>query len=390
MAEASKVWSGFSNEDLEPILGTEVTDFGWRGITGDGEVVEVRGKNGVVPSVPESIMVYEANHPIGRREIRGEVVDVSAYLNHFSRSVVLHKANENEAALDASDMAIAIAPTLRARFNRAMVLLALGRWREGFEEFELCERRAPFLRPNSLAALLEAGIKPWRGESLCGKRLLVVHDHGLGDTLMMLRYIPTLWALGAREIRIMVPIELTRITAQLAPVTPRIVNSDYFVSFLHLLRWLDVEPDSALPTSGYVRIDPLLAAEWREIVGPSDRRRVGVAWSVGKFHDGDYPRALSLEELLSKIDVAGAEVHSVQIQGREEAESLGVIAHNFIDLADCAALMSTLDEIVSVDTAAIHLAGAIGHPDATVLLSKWHSWRWNGNPFYPDVRMKEI
>jgi hypothetical protein len=269
-----------------------------------------------------------------------------------------------------------------------MILLALGRWREGLEEFEYCERFPPFARPRSRAAIA-AGIAPWRGEDLREKRLLLVHDHGLGDALMMLRYVPTLRMMGA-DVRLSVPIELARIAAQFGDVVPGIVEADYFVSFLQLLRWLGVTPENVIQTRGYVRVDPLLAAEWREIVGPSDRRRVGVAWSVGRHHDGDYPRALALATMLSKIDVAGAEVHSVQIQGREEAEGLGVVAHEFVDLADAAAFASILDEIVSVDTAAIHLAGAIGHPAATVLLSEWHSWRWHGNPFYPDVRMREM
>ena len=56
----------------------------------------------------------------------------------------------------------------------------------------------------------------------------------------------------------------------------------------------------------------------------------------------------------------------------------------FDDFADCAALMSLMDEIVTVDTAAVHLAGAIGHPKITLLLSRWHSWRWQ-MPLYPNV-----
>jgi len=388
VVEVAPTWSGWGDSppDLEPIVGTEVTDYGWRGITGDGEIIESRSKNGERPSVPESIMVYSENRLIGRREVRGEVVDVSAYLGHFQRSVVLHRENKNHEALLASDAAIAIAPTLRARFNRAMVYLALGCWREGFEEFEYCERHSPFLRPLSKAAI-ERGIKPWRGENFFGKRLLLLHDHGLGDAVMMLRYVSVLKILGA-DVKIVVPIELARIAAQFADVVPGIIDADYFVSFLQLLRWLKVHPCD-VPTRTYVHVDPLLASEWRDSFS-FDRRRVGVAWSVGKFHDGDYPRALALEALLARFDLAGTEVHSVQIQGRKEAETLGVIAHDFVDLADCAALMSVLDEIISVDTAAIHLAGAIGHPNATVVLSAWHSWRWNGNPFYPAVRMMEI
>jgi ADP-heptose:LPS heptosyltransferase len=51
--------------------------------------------------------------------------------------------------------------------------------------------------------------------------------------------------------------------------------------------------------------------------------------------------------------------------------------------------MMQMDEIVTVDTAAAHLAGAIGHPNVTLMLSQWHSWRWHNNPFYPHVRIVE-
>jgi ADP-heptose:LPS heptosyltransferase len=76
---------------------------------------------------------------------------------------------------------------------------------------------------------------------------------------------------------------------------------------------------------------------------------------------------------------------SVQQQGSAEADLLGVQNFHFEDLADCAALMSTLDEIVTIDTAALHLAGAIGHRRVTALLSHWHSWRWI-TPWYRNVQ----
>jgi ADP-heptose:LPS heptosyltransferase len=76
----------------------------------------------------------------------------------------------------------------------------------------------------------------------------------------------------------------------------------------------------------------------------------------------------------------------VQVQGAQEAQALGVKAFEFEDFADCAALMSRMDQIVSVDTAALHLAGAIGHPNVVGLLSHWHSWRWIA-PWYESVRL---
>jgi hypothetical protein len=37
----------------------------------------------------------------------------------------------------------------------------------------------------------------------------------------------------------------------------------------------------------------------------------------------------------------------------------------------------------------VHVAGAIGHPDITVLLGQPASWRWFSNPFYPDIKIAQ-
>jgi len=95
---------------------------------------------------------------------------------------------------------------------------------------------------------------------------------------------------------------------------------------------------------------------------------------------------MPLADLLAHVD-EGAEVHSIQLQGGEEAAQLGVHTHEFEDFADCAALISLMNSIITVDTAAAHVAGAIGHPDVTVYLSDWASWRWRDNPFYPNVKL---
>jgi hypothetical protein len=372
-------WAGFSEEDLQPVIGTELTPNGWRGITADGEILEVQSTTGV----PESIMMFSAGKPVGRRVISAEIVSVTDYLHAFNRARELHRDNNNVEALAAVELAIAIAPTVRARHNRAMILLALGRWREGFQEFELCEREPPFARPNA-QEMLAAGGTPWRGEPLEGKQLLIVHDHGFGDTIMMLRFVEAVRRCGC-QVTLAVPPELQWIAVQFAD-TGALGRYDYFTSFLHLLRWLEIEPGN-VPTAPYINVDASVQAHWRTQLGPRQRPRVGVAWSVRVDHPGDFPRALPLQAITTWFP--DAELHSVQKQGAEEAATLGVVTHDPVDFASAAALMMNMDEIVSVDTAAIHLAGAIGHPNATVMLSQFHSWRWKGNPFYPRVRIVE-
>ena len=95
--------------------------------------------------------------------------------------------------------------------------------------------------------------------------------------------------------------------------------------------------------------------------------------------DGDYPRAcphhLFVRHLGDEADLIGVQQHDRPGHG-----------NMFPDFASFAALMSLMDEIVTVDTAAAHLAGAVGHQNVTLLLSRWHSWRWQ-MPLYPNVRI---
>ncbi len=60
------------------------------------------------------------------------------------------------------------------------------------------------------------------------------------------------------------------------------------------------------------------------------------------------------------------------------------------DFADTAAAIDNLDLIISVDTAVVHLAGALGKPVWT-LLPFVPDWRWmlerSDSPWYPSMRL---
>ena len=225
----------------------------------------------------------------------------------------------------------------------------------------------------------------WRGENLDGKTLLLVHDLGFGDTIMMLRYVPLMQE--RCPVLISVPPELMRLAGTLAPVpTWRAkFDVDYWLPINSMMLRLGLGGTN-IPRDPYLSAPADLVAAWRERLPSVLRLRIGIAWDVGLIHDGDYPRSIPLEILVQRLRQVfpGAELHSLQQQDTIRAASLGVIAHTFEDFADCAALISRMDRVYSIDTAALHLAGAIGHPHVTALLSHWHSWRWT-MPWYPDM-----
>jgi hypothetical protein len=374
----------FDGPDLAPVIACEHTANGWRGLTADGELLNVTAPiNGAPAVIPESLAI-EQNGITAYRAVSKPTNDgaIDAYERHLNASIRLCRANEPRRALEEIDAALGHAHTMVARYNRGMILLALGHWQEGFDEWSHCERTSPlFMRPQYRTAI-EGGLVPWTGQNIAGKKLLLIHDHGFGDSLMMLRYIPRLRAMGA-DIVLQVPPELHRLAKQCAFVTRKPINVDYVCSLLMLMPLLHETSESIAPAS-YLKVDPVLVEEWRRRLC-NDRKQIGVAWSIGKNHTDDYPRAAPLG-LFVKMLGHDATLISMQQQGRAEANMLGVENYQFEDFADCAACMSLMDEIVTVDTAAVHLAGAIGHPRISLLLSHWSSWRWQA-PLYRNLRL---
>ena len=359
--------------DDNPVIAAEPTPTGWRGLTQRGELLEVRSSGGV----PEDLVIMRGSSAVARRKIERGELHIDEYTAHYDRALKLTRDNHPLEALSEIEATLALAPTLFARFNRAMILLALGRWREGFAEYRQCEDLPPLIRP-PVAVAFAAGLKPWCGEDLAGKRLLLIHAHGFGDSIMALRYVPLLKACGA-EVILQLPHELLLFGEQLAEVTTDLVEADYFCPLLHLVGLLELVVDCR----PYLKVEREAVADWRELLGPG--KHIGVAWTPGAQSSDDFPRAVPLKQLAAAMP-PDAQLHSVQQQGSEEAHALDIITYEFGDFTDCAAAMLAMDQIISIDTAALHLAGAIGHPNVVGLLSYWHSWRWLA-PWYSNVRL---
>jgi hypothetical protein len=356
---------------LDRVIAHEVTADGWRGLTKDGDVYEFAG-----PLPPGDFAAYhEDGQLLNCHFVKSVAADIAIHVRHFDAAARLFRENSFDEALAEVDAAIAIAPTARARFTRGLILLSLGRWLDGWPGHEA---RLELGMPSDVAGIMNIGVKWWRDEDIRGKRLLLVHDAGYGDTLQCLRHVPPLRAMGV-DIALMVPAELRTLARQVAPIWDG-KPVDYFLPILSLPFALGITPDDIPGNPHYLSVDP----RWRWCLHDG-KRKVGIAWSVGVTIEGDYPRAVPLADLVDAIG-NDADIYSVQRQGSEEATALGVKAFEFDDFSDCAVLMSQMDEIITVDTAAAHLAGAIGHPNVTVLLPWWHSWRWV-DQLYPDFRL---
>jgi hypothetical protein len=107
---------------------------------------------------------------------------------------------------------------------------------------------------------------------------------------------------------------------------------------------------------------------WRErLRAEGDVRHVGIAWRGNPLHPNDARRSVPLPAWAPLATVPGVKFHSLQIDASlaELADAPFVLAPHHLaraDFDDTAALIAALDAVVTVDTAIVHLAGALGSP----------------------------
>ena len=125
--------------------------------------------------------------------------------------------------------------------------------------------------------------------------------------------------------------------------------------------------------------------------------RVGIAWAGNPRYRADQRRSTELATLLPLLRTPG--ITWISLQKGPAAEQLADLpgdvsvwdgSSSEADLAEAAALIATLDLVITTDTCIAHLAGAMAKP-VWILLPHLSDWRWmqkiETTPWYPTARL---
>ncbi len=282
-----------------------------------------------------------------------------------------------------------------AHFNLGMLLLRLGRFREGFSECEWrwqTSRFTPFRVPHPL----------WDGRRLRGT-LLVHSEQGAGDAIQFVRYLTPASELCDRLIFFcpenLFPLfrSIPGVSQLRGPGSVQVSEFDAYIPLMSLPHVLGTTLEN-LPSKV-----PYLQPECRTIdLGPAPigdpRLKVGVAWAGSPTHLNDRHRSCNLRDLEPLFELPDVAYYSLQIGPRsadvqELGNRTGIVADlsdRLRDFTDTAAAIGQLDLTISVDTSVLHLAGALGKP-VWGMLSARSDWRWlidrDDSPWYPTLRL---
>jgi len=341
-------------------------------------------------------VLLKADNPEAAQGSLGEAValrpdDAEA---HHNLASALGELGRHEEALASCARAIAAEPTHpQANFVAARLLLAQGRLREGFEQYEW-RWKLGTLVPRAFPVPL------WSGEDIAGRTILLHGEQGYGDTIQGLRYVPLVAARGGRVV-LEVPQPLLRLAARLPGVAELLASGQALPSFdlacplLSLPRAFATSLETIPAEVPYLFAEADAVARWRQALeGPG--LKVGIAWAGSPLHRRDTRRSMDLEKLEPLLRIAG--VHWFALQVGERAADLARLPPGLVtdlsprlsDFADTAAVIANLDLVVTVDTALAHLAGATGRP-TWLMLQMAADWRWltdrEDSPWYPTLRL---
>lgn len=280
-------------------------------------------------------------------------------------------------------------------FNLGGMLLLAGETAEGWREYawRMGLDEAAAFRP-------VPGIPVWDGSALAGKAILLTFEQGLGDGIHFIRYARAVKARGGRI--------FARMPAPLIPLLSAMPELDGVIASDDPLPGVDMQaalldlprllgPEVGHSAEPYLVADEARRRRWRSRFADLPGLKVGLVWAGNPIHENDRNRSINLSALAPLFDIPGVSFVSLQMGiAADEIAARGLQKRIFsaapliANFADTAAALAELDLVISVDTAVVHCAGALGRP-CWMLLPTPPDWRWGWSgettPWYPSLRI---
>ena len=300
-------------------------------------------------------------------------------------------------------------------WNLGIKLLKQGHFKDGWRLYEH-GLQVPAGGPQRWQRSLKkpfshAEVPFWQGESLHGKRLLLLGEQGIGDAMMFATLIPRLQKEGA-QIALHPGDRLISIYKRSLPEI-KVLSSDDLLK--ERFRASDFDLQSPLgsicqyrfhkltdygPKSSFLKADPVQTAQLRQRYSDG-RPLIGISWQGGGKKDRIKMKSLQLKELTPLLQRSEFRFVSLQygddgphLEKYRKKSGIEVLHDDTIDpLRDMDGWLSqvaAMDAVISIANTTVHGAGGLGIP-TVCLVSQESDWRWidpevfKGCYWYPSV-----
>jgi len=348
------------------------------------------------------IALAQSNRPQRAKNCFDRAIELDpAYaVGHNNLGLLLKSTGQHDQAIACYRRATTLDPDYaNAQWNLSLALLLKGHFNEGWQQFK-------WRRKANLDAILESQRQApptWDGSPFRNQTLLIRYEQGLGDNIQCIRYIPLIKKLGGRVIvESLEPLlglfrqiqEVDRLV-EASPDGSPTVDFDLFAFALDLPGIFNTDLHTIPANIPYLYADIDRANEWRTRVACPDFK-IGIVWAGSVKHTNDHNRSCELCFFRTLAEIPNLRLFSLQKGPAESAlydpacQGIHNMAHLLQDFSETSAAIENMDLVISVDTAVLHLAGAMGKP-VWALLPYVPDWRWllnrDDSPWYPSMRL---
>ncbi|MEY4504423.1 MAG: hypothetical protein RL154_717 [Pseudomonadota bacterium] len=322
-----------------------------------------------------------------------------------------------ESSLKAYNTAFEIEPNnINALLNLAIYYSAMGEIKTAQEIYQIAfkiDRHNPTILLNYAICLLQSGNlldgfkfynarlllddhpKPkipfpiWNGEDIANKKILILGEQGFGDEIQFIRYLPLLKQMGATVSLICKPelkelFENSNVAHTVLNANEDIGVHDYWIFLMSLPKVFKTTLETIPADMPYLKANRQKQEFWLSNL-PKDKQLIGIMRRGNSMKIDD---TKSFEILFQQ------DAYFISLDNNfDDKWQDSVLQYNeYIDnFADLCALISCLDLVISVDTAVVHLAGALNKKCIVLLPKVSCCWRWgvakDTSPWYSSLRL---
>lgn len=308
--------------------------------------------------------------------------------------------SEFSAASRLLDAAVQLTPDhVSAHFGLLTVAGLTGDYERAMREFEWTEMAIGKLRHYEQPR--------WDGGPLEGRTILLWEDAGYGDVIQRMRFIPLVKARSGRIVVESAPAlmplfeqmpEVDRVVAT-GTALPAFDEHSPFCLLAPVLRIRVPDLPGRIP---YVSVPAALTSTCRLQLGSpesSPRRTltIGLVWGSRDPEQGKSAPLATFAPLARVPDVRFVSLQlgpqAIEMIAPPDGLRIDSLIDDSFSIADTAAVIQQLDLVISVDTMAAHLTGALNRP-IWLLLTARPEWRWfsvdGRSPWYPSMRIFKL
>ena len=274
----------------------------------------------------------------------------------------------------------------RAKVSLGSTLLSMANFDEGFKEYN-----HRIYEDKNFQSVLDKKNLIWNGQNIENKKILVIADDGLGNTLQFSRYLEVLSQLNCKIIfkcqeEIHHFFEDMMHIEEIISLENNFQEFDYWVPLQNLIHLLTPDLTANCPLPSILKINDNKLLEWETLIALDDKIKIGLNWQGSKANPRvasnsvtlDYFQNIVLNKSASFISlqkgVAVADIEKLKLQK-------DIISYDMLmdtgskKFLDTAAIIKYLDLVITTDTSIAHLAGTLG-TQTWLLLPKVSDWRW--------------